>query len=67
MGLFEHHSQESKGGFMPESTLEEVTTEIIKTLEAFKQQEFGNRLSEFSVEALKAMIKQELNKLKGDE
>jgi hypothetical protein len=52
---------------MPESTLEEVTANIEEQLGLFKQQEFGNRLSEFSVEALRAIILQELKKLKGDD
>jgi hypothetical protein len=48
---------------MPESTIEEITANIIEQLRDFERQEFGNRLSHFAMATLRYVIQEELNKL----
>jgi hypothetical protein len=43
--------------------MEEVKKKIIQLLDQFLKEEFGNRLSQFSLLSLKSLIMEELNKL----
>ncbi len=43
--------------------MKEIRTKILLILDQFKQEELGNRLSQFAMLLLRSMIESELNKL----
>jgi len=47
--------------------MEEVKKKIIQLLDQFLKEEFGNRLSQFSLLSLKSLIMDELKKLEDHE
>lgn len=48
---------------MEGARVEEVRNKILQIIDQFSKEELGNRLSQFSVMALRSLIMAELNKL----